>query len=145
MLISCESSEKQLSLVQESTNSIRQNAVNMSHKHDSLVIAMLNLEKSLKIQKAKGMNNSLQNLSNQEICDVIFEVTGIRPVILTDENKPRKSIKTGRNTDGYPEISFDVDTIFLSDFAQSSISQAYLNSIDDVSNRKKIMSYFKRI
>lgn len=135
--VSCEKNEVTESTNQDAIEAIKSNAVKISNSHDSLILEMLNVEKQKIRQKIKSSNGTTTELNMNEVLDVIEEVTGIRPIILSNSISAKRMTKSTSENDNMA-IDFDVDNLSLSEYANSEILKKYLNSIDKISQDSTI-------
>lgn len=112
--------------------SIRETALNLSQTHDSLVLAMLVEEKKSIAQKANSVEPAHNALNREKTLEIIHDVIGIRPVIVSDQEKPYKINQSATNTEGFPVINFDTDQISLATYASSTFSSDYLKKVDAI-------------
>lgn len=132
MLNACDNAEKNVTGKPTDISVIRQKAGQLSLEHDSLVKRMLQVEQERILQKAKTTGVSTAGLNRDEMLDVIYEVTGIRPVIMNEGDKPFKVSQSGSDAEDYPVINFDAEQLSLATFAPTELSQTYLNKVDDI-------------
>ncbi len=130
-LASCNNTEDLKPSNQNEIERIKQNAKSISLSHDSLVLEMINVEKQKIKQKLKSTSNVEANLNLSEVCDVIEEVTGVRPIILSNSSSVKQMSKSS-NGDENLSINFDVEKLNLSDYATSYIIADYFKQIDAV-------------
>lgn len=135
--VSCEKNEVTESTNQDAIEAIKSNAVKISNSHDSLILEMLNVEKQKIRQKIKSSNGTTTELNMNEVLYVIEEVTGIRPIILSNSISAKRMTKSTSENDNMA-IDFDVDNLSLSEYANSEILKKYLNSIDKISQDSTI-------
>jgi len=130
-LVSCDKNDNLKSSNQIAIEQIKQNAKAISSSHDSLVLEMINVEKQKIKEKIKSTNNVNSNLNLTEICDVIEEVTGVRPIVLGNMSTTKQLSKSMNNDDDL-SINFDVDKLELAEYATSDIIAEYFKLIDDI-------------
>ena len=128
-LVSCDKNDNLKSSNQIAIEQIKQNAKAISSSHDSLVLEMINVEKQKIKEKIKSTNNVNSNLNLTEICDVIEEVTGVRPIVLGNMSTTKQLSKSMNNDDDL-SINFDVDKLELAEYATSDIITEYLKLLD---------------
>jgi len=131
-LASCDKNEVVESKQTSSVEQIKAKSIALSQAHDSLVNKMLAVENRKVRQKVKSTNNPNASLDINEIFDVIQEVTGVRPTVLTSASSSRQSMKSNQAGDENPVINFDVEQLNLSEYASSEISKKYLESVDKI-------------
>jgi len=131
-LTSCNKNEVSESKQTSSIEQIKAKSIKLSQAHDSLVSLMLAVEKNKVIQKAKSTNNSNATLDVNEMLDVINEVTGVKPIILTGNKLPASLQKVKQNSDSIPTVDLSSEQVTLASYANSKISEKYLNLIDEV-------------
>lgn len=128
-LISCNNNDNLKPDNQNAVEVIKKNAKAFSSSHDSLVRKMINVENQKIKEKIKSTNEVETGLNLSEVCDVIEEVTGIRPVILGNT----RIIKQKSGSDSSDEnlsINFNVEKLNLAEYATSGILAEYLGQID---------------
>ena len=130
-LASCNNKEDLKPSNQIEIERIKQNAKSISLSHDSLVLEMIKVEKQKIKQKLKSTSNVVTNLNLSEVCDVIEEVTGVRPIILGNSSSVKQMSKSSNDDDNL-SISYDVEKLNLSDYATSDILSDYFEQIDYV-------------
>lgn len=130
-LTSCDNKENLKPSNQIAIERIKQNAKSLSLSHDSLVLEMIKVEKQKIKQKIKSSSNVESNLNISEVCDVIEEVTGIRPIVLSN-NPSGKQMLNSINNEENLSINFDVDKLNLADYATSDVMADYLKQIDNI-------------
>lgn len=128
-LASCNNTEDLKPSNQNEIERIKQNAKSISLSHDSLVLEMIHVEKQKIKQKLKSTSNVETNLNLSEVCDVIEEVTGVRPIILGNLSSVKQMYRSS-NSDENMSINFDVEELNLSDYATSEILADYFKQID---------------
>lgn len=128
-LASCNNTEDLKPSNQNEIERIKQNAKSISLSHDSLVLEMIYVEKQKIKQKLKSTSNVETNLNLSEVCDVIEEVTGVRPIILGNLSSVKQMYRSS-NSDENMSINFDVEELNLSDYATSEILADYFKQID---------------
>jgi len=128
-LISCDKNDSIKPGNQIAIETIQQNAKAISSSHDSLVQMMINVEKQKIREKIKSSNNVDASLNLTEVCDVIEEVTGVRPIILSNNTSVKQNSKSV-NSDENLTINLNVEKLNLAEYATSEIMSEYLNQVD---------------
>ncbi len=108
---------------------IKEQAYIFSNTHDVMIYEMLELDAIKLEEKIKKTNNKNAVLDKEDLFDVIEEVIGVRPIILTDDMLNEVNV---------PIFNLDVEQIKLSDYAKTEIAEKYLSSVDEIMQNKEL-------
>ena len=132
ILSSCEKQEVTQSNHQKTDkDQIVTNAFRLSQEHDSLLNKLLLFEKDAYRQNARGFTEHV-SLNLDEIFDVIEEVTGVRPYVVSSSDGTKQFAKSNFENNNYPVFNFDEDTLSLSAYTNSIAVQEYLVLVDGI-------------
>jgi hypothetical protein len=123
MFIGCSKNENEFIKSSERSAKIKEiesSAVNFSRKHDSLVSMILQIENSIISTKSEKLKAQSVQLSKDEYFNIIEEVTGVKPIVVTKKNLDSDNII----------INLDSEQIKLSEYVDSKIAKKYLSQVD---------------
>jgi hypothetical protein len=133
----CEKTTEESASNESQRKAVLQKAQQFSQRHDQLVQDMLSLDNAILLSKANGDLLSGAGDMVNHVIEVIYKVSGVKPVVADEHSVKIMSAVSGDDPD-YFRVDLDAEQITLATYAVSEVSTRYLCVVDVITQNTEL-------